>query len=98
MSADSRYPRWTERLEQVSRLARQLFAVIVEEADHGPLRPKPENTTTPAEVLGACGLDVSRFYELLEELQTAGLIQVAGAYPLEEIRLIFEDAQDRREE
>jgi hypothetical protein len=37
--------------------------------------------------LEACGLDVGEFYALLGVLQEAGLIEVSGAYPFEEIQL-----------
>ena len=76
-----------ERLQTVSPSARKLFALIVREAYHGPLRSKPKGTATPPEILEACGLDVGEFYELLEALKTAGLIQVSNSYPFEEIRL-----------
>jgi hypothetical protein len=76
-----------ERLRTVSVPARKLFAVIVREAYHGPIHPKPRGTATPPEVLEACGLDVGDFYILLDDLKAAGLVQVSGAYPFEEIRL-----------
>jgi len=75
------------RLPTVSVPARKLFAVIVRQAYHGPLHPKAPGTATPPEILEACGLDVGEFYELLEALTAAGLIQVSAAYPFEEIRL-----------
>jgi hypothetical protein len=77
----------SEHLEKVSRPARKLFSVIVHQAYHGPLRPKPKGTATPPEILEACGLDVGEFYRLLETLQEAGLIHVTNTYPFEEIRL-----------
>jgi hypothetical protein len=77
----------SDRLQTVSVLARKLFAVIVHEAYHGPLRPKVKGTATPAEILEACGLDVGEFYRLLSVLTTAGLIRVSNAYPFEEIQL-----------
>ena len=67
--------------------ARKLFAVIVREAYHGPLHPKAPGVATPPEILEACGLDVGEFYLLLTVLRDAGLIQVANAYPFEEIQL-----------
>lgn len=76
-----------DRLPKVSAAARKLFAVIVREAYHGPLHPKAEGIATPPEILEACGLDVGDFYALLNVLKDAGLIQVSGAYPFEEIRL-----------
>ena len=75
------------RLQTVSVAARKLFAVIVREAYHGPLHPKPQGVATPPEILEACGLDVGEFYSLLKELREAGLVQVANAYPFEEIQL-----------
>lgn len=82
-----------DRLRTVSIPARKLFAVIVREAYHGPIHPKPQGTATPPEILEACGLDVGEFYGLLEELKGAGLIQVSNAYPFEEIRLCSEAAE-----
>jgi hypothetical protein len=75
------------RLQTVSPSARKLFELILEEAYHGPLHPKPKGTATPPEILEACGLDVGEFYELLDTLQRAGLIRVTNSYPFEEIRL-----------
>ncbi len=76
-----------DRLQTVSVAARKLFAVIVREAYHGPLHPKSQGIATPPEILEACGLDVGEFYSLLTVLREAGLIQVANAYPFEEIQL-----------
>jgi acyl dehydratase len=76
-----------DRLQGVSIPARKLFAVIVQQAYHGPIRPKPRGTALPAEILEACGLDVGDFYELLKALATAGLIRISNAYPFEEIQL-----------
>lgn len=76
-----------ERLHQLSVPARKLFALIVREAYHGPIRPKAKGTATPPEILEACGLDVGEFYVLLDELKQAALIQISNAYPFEEIQL-----------
>lgn len=75
------------RLRTLSIPARKLFAVIVHEAFHGPIHPKPKGTATPPEILEACGLDVGEFYVLLDELKKSGLIQVSNPYPFEEITL-----------
>jgi acyl dehydratase len=83
----------TSRLHAVSAPARKLFAVIAREANHGPIRPKPKGTALPAEILEACGLDVGEFYELLNALETAGLIRISGAYPFEEIQLTADAAE-----
>jgi acyl dehydratase len=79
-------------LEGISLPARKLLGVIAQQVRHGPIRPKPEGTALPAEILEACGLDVGEFYDLLNELQTAGLIHVSHAYPFEEIQLSPEAA------
>jgi len=76
-----------DQLRTVSVTARKLFAVIVREAYHGPIHPKPKGIATPPEILEACGLDVGEFYSLLNELKGAGLIRVSNAYPFEEIQL-----------
>lgn len=85
-----------DRLQMVSVPARKLFDVIVHQAYHGPLHPKPKGTATPLEVLEACGLDVGEFYALLSALATTGLIRVSNAYPFEEIRLSPETAEALR--
>lgn len=82
-----------DRLQTVSVPARKLFAVIVREAYHGPLHPKNPGIATPPEILEACGLDVGEFYSLLKVLREVGLIQVANAYPFEEIRLTAEASE-----
>ena len=69
------------------RRARKLLALIARQADRGPINPKPPGVATPPEVLEACGLDVGHFYDLLRWLVEHELIQVAGEYPFEEIRL-----------
>ena len=63
------------------------WQLIVRQADRGPITPKPPGVATPPEVLEACGLDVGHFYELLRWLVEHELVQVAGEYPFEEIRL-----------
>ena len=67
--------------------ARKLLALIVRQADRGPINPKPPGVATPPELLEACGLDVGHFYDLLRWLVEHDLVQVAGEYPFEEIRL-----------
>jgi hypothetical protein len=86
-----------ERLKTVAAPARRLFEVIVREAYHGPLHPKHQGTATPPEILEACGLDVGEFYNLLNDLQNAGLIRVSGSYPFEEIGLSPEAAEGYRD-
>jgi len=80
----------SDALSQVSAPARKLFEVIVEQVHHGPIRPKPEGTAVPAEILEACGLDVGEFYDLLSELRAAGLIRISDVYPFEQIQLAAE--------
>jgi hypothetical protein len=65
--------------------ARRLLALIVRQADHGPIRPKAAGVATPPEILEACGLDVGEFYDTLAWLADHGLVVVDGAYPFEEI-------------
>ena len=66
----------TKLLEVIQRLARE-----------GPLRSKPPGTATLPEVHEACGLDVDQMYSLLRSLKEAGLIEIEGEYPFEEIKL-----------
>lgn len=84
----------SERLETLSVPARRLFALIMHEAYHGPLRPKAKGIATPPEILEACGLDVGEFYQLLNVLTRAGLIRVSNGYPFEEIQLSPEAAEE----
>jgi CRP-like cAMP-binding protein len=72
---------------ELSSQARKLYDVIVRQSQHGPIHPKAPGTTSPAEVLEACGLDVGEFYRLLDTLRDAGLIEYTDTYPQEEIRL-----------
>jgi len=81
-----------ERLHTVPVPARKLFAVVVQQAFHGPIRPKAKGVATPPEILEACGLDVAEFYTLLAALSGAGLIQISNVYPFEEIQLSPEAA------
>ena len=74
-------------LDRLPAPARKLFRVIVHQARHGPIHPKPQGVATPAEILEACGLSVDEFYVLLDALAKAGLVEVSGSYPFEEIRL-----------
>jgi hypothetical protein len=76
-----------QQLKSVSIAARKLFSMIVREAYHGPIHPKPKGIATPPEILEACGLDVGEFYSLLETLKKARLIQVLNEYPFEEIQI-----------
>jgi hypothetical protein len=76
-----------DRLQTLSTPARKLFGVIVQQAFHGPIHPKPKGTATPPEIMEACGLSVEEFYTLLSVLEEAGLIRVSSAYPFEEIVL-----------
>jgi len=84
---DSHFQILFDRLASVPVEARKLFCVIVREAYHGPIHPKPPGVATPAEILEACGLDVGEFYSLLEILKNRHLIEVSDDYPLERIRL-----------
>jgi acyl dehydratase len=81
-----------DQLGRVSIPARKLFTIIVRQARHGSIRPKPESTALPAEILETCGLDVGEFYDLLNELSAAGLIRTTNAYPFEEIQLTADAA------
>jgi len=81
-----------DQLKTVPLPARKLFAMIVREAYHGPIHPKPKGIATPLEILEACGLDVGEFYSLLENLKAARLIRVLKEYPFEEIQVSVEAA------
>ena len=74
-----------ELVDAAPPTARRLLALIVRQADHGPISPKAEGVATPPEILEACGLDVGEFYDRLAWLVDHGLVVVDGAYPFEEI-------------
>jgi hypothetical protein len=76
-----------EIVEAAPPAARNLLTLIVRQADRGPIQPKAPGVATPPEILEACGLDVGHFYDLLRWLAEHELVQVAGEYPFEEIRL-----------
>lgn len=93
---DSSFRILFDRLKTVPSSARKLFCVAVREAYHGPMHPKDPGVATPAEVLEACGLDVGEFYSLLTILKTAGLVDMSGEYPMEEIRMTPESSVAER--
>jgi len=67
--------------------ARKLLSVIASQVDHGTLRSKGPGVATMPEVHEACGLDVDGMYSALQVLSEAGLVEVRGEYPFEEICL-----------
>ena len=67
--------------------AQKLLGVIARQAYHGSLRSKDPGVATMPEVHEACGLDVDGMYSVLEVLREAGLVDIRGEYPFEEIRL-----------
>jgi hypothetical protein len=75
------------RIDLLPSTAKKLLSVIVSQANHGSLRSKPRGMATLPEVHEACGLDVDGMYANLAVLRDAGLIELAGQYPFEEIRL-----------
>lgn len=75
------------RLERLPVAARKLLCVIVRQSSRGSLRSKEQGIATMPEVHEACGLDVDGMYDLLAVLREAKFIELAGAYPFEEIRL-----------
>lgn len=75
------------RVEGLPPTAKKLLSVIVSQANHGALRSKPPGIATLPEVHEACGLDVDGMYANLGVLRDAGLIELTGQYPFEEIRL-----------
>jgi hypothetical protein len=75
------------RLRLLPVSARKLLCVIARQAYHGALRSKPPGIATMPEVHEACGLDVDAMYSVLQILREAGLIEMEGEYPFEEIRL-----------
>ncbi|HTS78473.1 MAG TPA: hypothetical protein VMG40_19850 [Bryobacteraceae bacterium] len=75
------------RIDLLPSTAKKLLSVIVSQAGHGSLRSKEPGIATLPEVHEACGLDVDGMYANLAVLRNAGLIEVTGQYPFEEIRL-----------
>jgi hypothetical protein len=76
-----------ERVRDLPVQSRKLLCVILQQASHGSLRSKESGMATMPEVHEACGLDVDGMYAALGVLRDAGMIQLAGDYPFEEIRL-----------
>lgn len=76
-----------DRLSRVPVEGRKLLCVIVHQAYHGSLQSKEPRIATMPEVHEACGLDVDGMYAVLRVLCDAGLIELTGHYPFEEIRL-----------
>jgi hypothetical protein len=79
--------RLIDRLKPLPIAARRLLCGIVKQAYHGTLRSKSPGVATMPEVLEACGVDVDQLYVLLEPLKKAGLVEIDGEYPFEEMRL-----------
>ena len=75
-------------IEQLPAEARKLLGVIVRQIQHGSLRSKEPGVATMPEVHEACGLDVDAMYAVLKVLREAGLVEVTGDYPFEEIRVL----------
>jgi hypothetical protein len=67
--------------------ARKLLCLIVRQIYHGSLRSKEPGIATMPEVHEACGLDVDGMYAGLTVLRDAGVIELTGPYPFEEVRL-----------
>ena len=67
--------------------ARKLLGVIERQIAHGSLQSKDPGVATMPEIHEACGLDVDGMYAALTALRDAGLIELTGEYPFEEIRL-----------
>jgi hypothetical protein len=78
----------------INETERKLLRVIADQADHGALRSKDPGMATLPEVHEACGLDVDAMYAALGVLRDAGLIELTGDYPFEEIRLKSFENQD----
>ena len=76
-----------EQLSGIPVEGRKLLCVILQQAHHGSLRSKEPRIATMPEVHEACGLDVDGMYGVLRVLCDAGLIELTGHYPFEEIRL-----------
>jgi hypothetical protein len=76
-----------DRLHGLPVEGRKLLCVILRQASHGSLRSKEPGMATMPEVHEACGLDVDGMYAALGILRDAGMIQLTGDYPFEEIRL-----------
>jgi hypothetical protein len=77
----------SDSIEPLPVEAGKLLRVIVHQAYHGSLRSKEPGIATMPEVHEACGLDVDAMYAGLGILRDAGLIQLTGQYPFEEIHL-----------
>jgi hypothetical protein len=76
-----------DRLKTVPEGSRKLLVHIVELACGGSLEGRKQDTAYFPELYESCGLDVEAMYELLQPLQSAGLIELENQYPFEDVRL-----------
>jgi hypothetical protein len=88
-----------QRLRPLPVTARRLFCVILRQTRRGSVISKNPGTATMPELHESCGLDVEQIYPLLFSLRDAGLIEITGDYPFEELRPVAVDADlDQLEE
>src|SRR5579872_6746380 len=75
------------RLRSVSERARKLLVHVAELAYHGRGQQRKTDVAYLPELYESCGLGVEEMYPLLEELRSAGIVEIEDRYPFEEVRI-----------
>lgn len=78
---------YNDQLGLVSEQARKLLVHIVDTLHGGRVPQRSQDTTYAPELLESTGLTVENFIALIDELRKAGLIEVDGDFPFEDVRI-----------
>ena len=74
-------------LRSLSPGARKLLAHAADLATRSHGASRREHAAYMPELHETCGLDPDGMYELLKEIQSAGLVQIEGQYPFQDVLL-----------
>jgi hypothetical protein len=74
-------------LRSVSARARKLLTEIADHTYDGKLARRSPNTAYLPELYDSCGVGVEEMYPLLQELDSANLIELEGQYPFEDVKI-----------
>lgn len=75
------------RLRRVSERARKLLVQVGDLAYEVKLARRAPDTAYLPELYDSCGIGVEEMYPLLQELDGAGLIELEGEYPFEDVHV-----------
>ncbi len=78
---------YAARVAAVPEFARKLLAHVVELAYAPHKTERARATAYLPELHETCGLDVDAMYALLGKLEDAGLIEIEGEYPFQDVKL-----------